>query len=198
MSKETIADSASPSLRVAATAEERAVVTGPESLSDADLVVLVLGAARRELPVLAAALDDGGVAALARLGIGELAQRKGIGRVRAVRLAASVELGRRAILAASLEAPTTAADNSLTFLMTNMHPQRPELNRVTWKALEEHERALAKKHHELYVVAGGIFDATSPTIGHGVQVPKAEKSSSYSKKGKASAPSPRTPSWSLS
>ena len=110
MSKGTIADSASPSLRVAGTPEDRAVVTGPESLSDTDLVVLVLGAARRELPALAAALGDGGVAGLARAGIGELAQCKGIGRVRAVRLAASVELGRRAITAASLEA-TSAMPN---------------------------------------------------------------------------------------
>jgi hypothetical protein len=59
MSKGTIADSASPSLRVAGTPEDRAVVTGPESLSDTDLVVLVLGAARRELPAFAAALGDG-------------------------------------------------------------------------------------------------------------------------------------------
>ena len=104
MSKETIADSASPSLHVTGTPEDRAVVTGPAFLSDIDLVVLVLGAARREVPALAAALGDGGVAGLARAGLGELAQSKGIGRVRAVRLAASIELGRRAIMAASLEA----------------------------------------------------------------------------------------------
>jgi DNA repair protein RadC len=104
MSKETIADSASPSLRATGTPEGRAALTGPEFLSDADLLVLVLGASRRELPALAAALGDGGVGGLARAGIGELAQTKGIGRVRAVQLAASIELGRRAIVAASLEA----------------------------------------------------------------------------------------------
>ena len=55
-----------------------------------------------------------------------------------------------------------------------MHPQRPELNRVTWKALEEQERALAKQHHELYIVAGGIFDAHAATISNSIEVPKAD------------------------
>jgi endonuclease G len=80
----------------------------------------------------------------------------------------------RGHLCPSADRTDTAEDNSLTFLMSNMHPQRPELNRVTWKALEEHERGLAKEHHELYIVAGGIFDANPPTIGHGVAVPKAD------------------------
>jgi endonuclease G len=65
-------------------------------------------------------------------------------------------------------------DNSLTFLMTNMHPQRKELNEVRWKNLEDYERKLAGAHKELYVVAGGIFDAHPPTIGNGVAVPKAD------------------------
>jgi endonuclease G, mitochondrial len=40
--------------------------------------------------------------------------------------------------------------------------------------LEEYERELAKRPMaELYIAAGGIFDADPPTIGHGVAVPKA-------------------------
>jgi endonuclease G len=58
--------------------------------------------------------------------------------------------------------------------MTNMHPQRPELNRVRWKNLEDYERKLANEDKELYVTAGGIFEANPPTIGHGVAVPKAD------------------------
>jgi len=80
----------------------------------------------------------------------------------------------RGHLCPSADRTDTAEDNSLTFLMTNMHPQRPELNRVTWKAMEEYERGLAKQHHEVFVVAGGIFDASPPTIGHGILVPKAD------------------------
>jgi DNA repair protein RadC len=134
MSKGTIADSASLSLRVAGTPEDRAVLTGPESLSDTDLVVLVLGATRRELPVLAAWLGDGGLVDLARAGIGELALSKGIGRVRAVRLAASIELGRRAITAASLEAASNLPNKDAV---------------IAWAR----PRLAALDHEELWVLA---------------------------------------------
>src|SRR5580658_4928107 len=134
MSKGIIADSASPSLRVTASPEDRAVVAGPESLSDTDLVLLVLGAPRRELPALAAALGDGGVAGLARGGIGELAQNRGIGRVRAVRLAASVELGRRVLMAASLEAASKLPNKDAV---------------LTWAR----PRLAALDHEELWVLA---------------------------------------------
>ena len=80
----------------------------------------------------------------------------------------------RGHLCPSADRTDTREDNSLTFLMTNMHPQRPELNRVTWKAMEEYERVLAKQHHELFIVAGGIFEASPPRIGHGVAVPRAD------------------------
>jgi len=65
-----------------------------------------------------------------------------------------------------------AEQNSLTFLMTNMLPQVHELNDGPWKKLEEYERAMANEADaELYIVAGGIFADTQPTIGHGVSVP---------------------------
>ena len=46
-------------------------------------------------------------------------------------------------------------ENSVTFLMSNMHPQRPELNRVTWKALEE-------RYHEDPVIA--VVMPNDPTV----------------------------------
>jgi DNA repair protein RadC len=74
-------------------------------LGDADLVAIVLGTGCQGLPVgvLAAMLLDehGGVAGLARAGIGELGQRAGVGAAKGARLAAAVELGRRAVFAAS-------------------------------------------------------------------------------------------------
>jgi DNA repair protein RadC len=50
-----------------------------------------------------AGLLENGVAGLARAGVGEFEELCGIGPARASRLAASVELGRRAVVAASLE-----------------------------------------------------------------------------------------------
>jgi len=85
---------------------ERAVEVGVEGLGDAELVALVLGTGCAGLPVgvLAAQLleDHGGVGGLARAGLGELADRSGVGPAKGSRLAAAIELGRRATLAASL------------------------------------------------------------------------------------------------
>ncbi|HEX4048082.1 MAG TPA: UPF0758 domain-containing protein, partial [Elusimicrobiota bacterium] len=95
---------------------ERAVAVGVESLGDAELVAIVLGTGRAGLPVavLAAMLleEHGGVAGLARAGLGELSQRPGVGTVKGARLAAAVELGRRAALAASLDANVRLPDRS--------------------------------------------------------------------------------------
>ncbi|MGE5658859.1 MAG: DNA/RNA non-specific endonuclease [Actinomycetota bacterium] len=46
------------------------------------------------------------------------------------------------------------ADNSATFLMTNMLPQVPELNREVWREFEEHCRQLVSQGKELYIIAG--------------------------------------------
>ncbi len=46
-------------------------------------------------------------------------------------------------------------DNSATFLMTNILPQSPRNNRVTWKNLEEYERKKTREGFELYIYAGG-------------------------------------------
>jgi DNA repair protein RadC len=85
---------------------ERAAEVGVERLGDAELVAIVLGTGCTGVPVgvLAALLleEHGGVAGLARAGLGEIAARAGVGAAKAARIAASVELGRRAVFAASL------------------------------------------------------------------------------------------------
>ncbi len=53
--------------------------------------------------------------------------------------------------------------------MTNILPQRPDLNRGVWLDLEYHCEDLCKKQNkELYVVAGGIFHSDSTLKGEGV------------------------------
>lgn len=51
------------------------------------------------------------------------------------------------------------AYNQQTFVMSNILPQAPALNRFVWKKLEEYERALAKAGNELYIFAGGSGSA---------------------------------------
>jgi DNA repair protein RadC len=89
---------------------ERAVVIGVESLGDAELIAVVLGTGYAGMPVsvLSAMLleEHGGLAGLARAGMGELVGRRGVGVAKGARLAAAVELGRRVAFAASLDAST--------------------------------------------------------------------------------------------
>ena len=97
-------------------ARERAMQVGVEGLGDAELVAMVLGTGCVGLPVsvLASTLLDeyGGVGGLARAGLGELAERLGVGPAKGARLAASIELGRRASFAASLEPPHKFPDHA--------------------------------------------------------------------------------------
>lgn len=59
----------------------------------------------------------------------------------------------------------TVADNSSTFLMTNMIPQAPDNNQITWASLESYCRTLANQGNELYIISGGW--GTSGFIGSG-------------------------------
>jgi len=81
-------------------ARERAREVGVRDLSDAEVLALVLGTgtAGEPVSVLAASLLDelGGASGMARAGFGALAQRRGVGDARALRIAAAFELGRRA------------------------------------------------------------------------------------------------------
>jgi endonuclease G len=55
----------------------------------------------------------------------------------------------------SADRTKTVADNSSTFLMTNMIPQAPDNNQQTWANLETYGRTLANGGNELYIISGG-------------------------------------------
>ncbi len=88
---------------------ERALETGLDTLSDADLVAILLGTGTpgAPAPVLAAQVLDrhGGLSGLANRGAGALAEQGGLGPVKALRLAAAIELGKRSRVVAA-ERPT--------------------------------------------------------------------------------------------
>lgn len=46
---------------------------------------------------------------------------------------------------------------SETFLLSNMAPQRPNLNRRIWRMLEEHVRSLARAHGSIWVFTGTFY-----------------------------------------
>ncbi|MBQ1948642.1 MAG: DNA/RNA non-specific endonuclease [Treponema sp.] len=62
-------------------------------------------------------------------------------------------------------------NNSVTFLMTNMLPQCPDLNRIVWKDLESYERELASGGNELYIIAGGAGKGGESQKGYFESIP---------------------------
>ncbi len=60
----------------------------------------------------------------------------------------------------------TKANNEATFMMSNMIPQTPYLNRVVWEHLESYTRDLVQKQgKKVYVIAGPIYDIDFGAIG---------------------------------
>lgn len=62
----------------------------------------------------------------------------------------------RGHIAPSADRTRSEADNSATFLMSNMMPQVPEVNRGVWGDLEEYCRELVEQGKELYIIAGPL------------------------------------------
>ena len=59
-----------------------------------------------------------------------------------------------------------------TFLMTNMTPQKPLLNRMAWRMLEEHTRTLlSKSKSDMFVVNIAIYNTGSGIRMNGIPVP---------------------------
>ncbi|MFC1814501.1 DNA/RNA non-specific endonuclease [Thermodesulfobacteriota bacterium] len=58
-----------------------------------------------------------------------------------------------------------------SFLLSNMTPQLPGLNRQGWRYLEQHIREWTNDRGKLYVVTGAMFVGSNSIIGNGVHVP---------------------------
>jgi DNA repair protein RadC len=135
---------------------ERAVAVGVEHLGDGELLALVLGTGRAGLPVgvLAAMLleEHGGISGLARAGIGELVARTGVGTAKAARLMAAIELGRRAVTAASRDVTARMPDR--TAVEAWAHPRLATLDHEElWLlALDGHHGLRSARR----VASGGI------------------------------------------
>jgi endonuclease G len=65
----------------------------------------------------------------------------------------------------SADRTITVADNSATFLMTNMVPQAPDNNQGPWEVLESYCRTLVGQGNELYILSGGVGTGGSGSGG---------------------------------
>lgn len=75
-------------------------------------------------------------------------------------------------LAPSADFAWSSEANDATFLMTNMVPQSPSLNRDAWKKLEEKVRLWACGEEIITVITGPILKAGLPRLKSGLSVPK--------------------------
>ena len=71
----------------------------------------------------------------------------------------------RGHLCPSEDRDSTNTENSQTFLMTNIMPQSPNLNRITWKDFESFCRSQMTQGNELYIYAGGYGTGGQGTNG---------------------------------
>ncbi len=96
---------------------ERCYGAGPDDVSDAELIAVVLGTGIRGKSAVALAHEllagSGSVAALGRARAQELARHVGIGRARAARLVAAFALGRRALTRDRLPGATMVSANDV-------------------------------------------------------------------------------------
>jgi DNA repair protein RadC len=101
MEAATAAATAATATAISSRPRERLLRRGPDRLTDAELIAIVLGTGvrgRSAIDVAATSLTNaGGLAALARAAPAELALAHGVGPAQAARLAAGFELGRRAL-----------------------------------------------------------------------------------------------------
>jgi endonuclease G len=65
----------------------------------------------------------------------------------------------------SADRTNTVADNSATFLMTNMMPQAPRNNQQTWANLEDYTRTFLSTGNEVYVICGSYGRGGTGTNG---------------------------------
>lgn len=77
----------------------------------------------------------------------------------------------------SADRTSTIANNSATFLMTNMIPQSPNNNQIPWANLENYTRSLVSAGNEVYIISGPAGQGGTgssgyvTTVGNGVVVP---------------------------
>ncbi|MBF9219724.1 DNA/RNA non-specific endonuclease [Hymenobacter ruricola] len=64
----------------------------------------------------------------------------------------------------------SVADNSATFLMTNMMPQAANNNQQTWAGLENYERTLVGQGKELYVICGSYGSGGTGVNGYATTI----------------------------
>lgn len=68
-------------------------------------------------------------------------------------------------LCPSADRTSSIAANSSTFLMTNIIPQAPRNNQITWAGMEDYSRTLVQGGKELYIISGAFGEGGATSAG---------------------------------
>jgi DNA repair protein RadC len=127
---------------------ERLAARGAASLSDAELVALLLGTGRagEEVTLAAARVlkESGGLWALRRMGFAELMRMPGIGAAKAARLAAAFEAGLRALSFPDDEAVPLCSSEAV-FLRHGRRLMASRVERFVVLAVDAKNRPMAER-----------------------------------------------------
>ena len=115
---------------------ERLLAKGPEALSDAHLLAILLRTGRRDSSAVQVAIElldrVGGVGGLAQCGMDELCSTQGVGPAKAAQLKAAVELGRRSM---AVPLSTGMRISSSAELFRHFHPGLRDLKHEIFKVV---------------------------------------------------------------
>lgn len=78
----------------------------------------------------------------------------------------------RGHLAPSADFAWNQEANNMTFVMSNMAPQTPGLNRDAWKRLEDQVRKWACGEEKITVITGPVLTNNLPTLKSGLEIPQ--------------------------
>lgn len=127
---------------------ERLSLLGASTLSDAELLALLLGTGRRgeDVSALAARIlvQAGGMWALSRLSVSQLARVDGIGPAKAARLAAAFEVGSRSLVSPELDA-SPLSNSEAVYLRFGRPLMASQVERFLVVSVDAKNRARAKR-----------------------------------------------------
>jgi len=126
---------------------EKLLQRGIDALTDAELIAILLGSGTRKLSAVDLARqvlrEANGLDALARSGVSDLTQVKGIGPAKAIALVAAFELGRRRIYSEQTPARISSSELAAQYLKARLADLKQEVFYVLF--LSRSNEILAEK-----------------------------------------------------
>ncbi|RYD58717.1 MAG: JAB domain-containing protein [Sphingobacteriales bacterium] len=135
---------------------ERMILKGPSSLSDAELLAILIASGTKEKSALDLArevltLAQNNLYELGRLGLKELQKTKGIGEARAITIAAAMELGRRRQITGGLQRATVTQSSDVAEIVV---PLLQDLNHEVFCVIYLNQSSKVLRHE--VISSGGL------------------------------------------